>query len=77
MLNEFVYVVEADGFRLLDVDAASAVKAGPLASLHRDHFDRLIGAQAMTGGAAVVTNDGAFADMGVEVFWYVITSPCS
>jgi len=40
-------VVEADGFRLLDVDVASAVKAEQLASLHRNPFDRLIGAQAL------------------------------
>jgi len=69
MLNDFAYVVEADGFRLLDVDAASAVKAGQLVSLHRDPFDRLIGAQALAIGGAVVTNDEAFADLGVEVFW--------
>lgn len=69
MLNDFAYVVEADGFRLLDVDVASAVKAGQLASLHRDPFDRLIAAQALALEGAVVTNDEAFADLGVEVFW--------
>jgi len=69
MLNDFAYVVEADGFRLLGIDAASAVRAGQLASLHRDPFHRLIGAQALTLKGAVVTNDKAFADLGVEVFW--------
>ena len=39
MLNDFAYVVEADGFRLLVLKAA------------------------------VVTNDTAFADLGVDVFW--------
>lgn len=69
MLNEFAYVVEADGFRLLDVDAAAAIRAGQLASAHRDPFDRLIGAQALAMGAAVVTNDAAFNTLGVDVFW--------
>jgi len=69
ILNDFAYVVEADGFRLLDIDAASAIRAGQLASLHRDPFDRLIGAQALALEGAVVTNDEAFADLGVEVFW--------
>ena len=69
MLNDFAYVVEADGFRLLDVDAASAIRAGQLESVHRDPFDRLIGAQAITLKGAVVTNDAAFADLGVDVFW--------
>lgn len=69
MLNDFPYIVEADGFRLLDVDAASAIRAGQLESGHRDPFDRLIGAQALALEAAVVTNDDAFADLGVRVFW--------
>jgi len=69
ILNDFAYVVEADGFRLLDIDAASAIRAGQLASLHRDPFDRLIGAQALALKGAVVTNDEAFTDLGVEVFW--------
>ena len=69
MLNDFAYLVEADGFRLLDVDATAAIRAGQLESAHRDPFDRLIGAQALTLKGAVVTNDEAFADLGVEVFW--------
>jgi len=68
-LNDFAYVVEADGFLLLDIDAASAIRAGQLASVHRDPFDRLIGAQALNLKGAVVTNDEALADLGVEVFW--------
>lgn len=69
ILNDFAYVVEADGFRLLDIDAAAAIRAGQLASLHRDPFDRLIGAQALAINGAVVTNDEAFAELGVEMFW--------
>lgn len=69
MLNDFAYVVEADGFRVLDVDVASAIRAGQLPGHHRDPFDRLIAAQAVTLGGAVVTNDAAFAELGVDVFW--------
>ena len=69
MLNDFAYVVEADGFRLLDVDAASAIRAGQLAGAHRDPFDRLIAAQALSIEALVVTNDGAFRALGVGVVW--------
>jgi PIN domain nuclease of toxin-antitoxin system len=69
MLNDFAYVVEADGFRLLDVDAASAIRAGQLAGAHRDPFDRLIAAQALSIEALVVTNDGAFPALGVAVVW--------
>ncbi|MCU0623957.1 MAG: PIN domain-containing protein [Gemmatimonadaceae bacterium] len=69
MLQDFPYVVEADGFRLLDLDAATAIRAGQLEGEHRDPFDRLIAAQALVAGAAVVTNYPAFAAMGVEVLW--------
>ena len=69
ILDDFAYVVESDGFRLLDIDTASAMRAGRLASAHRDPFDRLIGAQALSLNGAVVTNDAAFADLGVTVFW--------
>lgn len=69
MLNDFAYVVEADGFRVLDVDAASAIRAGQLASEHRDPFDRLIAAQALNFGSVVVTNYPAFASFGVDTFW--------
>jgi prevent-host-death family protein len=54
---------------LLDVDTASAIRAGQLASVYRDPFDRLVGAQALVLRGAVVTNDTAFADLGIEVFW--------
>jgi len=69
MLNDFAYVVEADGFRLLDVNAAAAIRAGQLACAHRDPFDRLIGAQALVLGATVVSNDAAFDELGVRVCW--------
>ena len=69
LLVDFSYVVEADGFRLLNIDSASAIRAGQLASLHRDPFDRLIAAQARLIKGAVVTNDSAFDALDVDVFW--------
>jgi PIN domain nuclease of toxin-antitoxin system len=67
LLQDFPYVVEADGFRLLNLDAATAIRAGQLEGEHLDPFDRVIAAQALVAGAAIVTNDLAFAAMGVEV----------
>lgn len=69
ILNDFAYVVQADGFQLLDVTAESAIRAGQLPSAHRDPFDRLIAAQAQTLGGVVVTNDPAFPDLGIDVLW--------
>ena len=69
ILHDFQYVVEADGFRMLDVDAAAAIRAGQLPGDHRDPFDRLIAAQAVELGATVVTSDPAFGSFGVGVCW--------
>lgn len=70
LLNEFAYVVESDGFRVLELDAVSAVRAGLLPGDHRDPFDRLIAAQAIVHRCAVVTPDRLFTEsLGAEVFW--------
>jgi len=69
ILPDFGYVVEANGFRVLDVDVTSAVRAETLPGPHRDPFDGLIAAQAIALAAAVVTNHAAFTELGVDVFW--------
>lgn len=69
ILNDFAYLVESDGFRVLDLDAPTAIRAGQLPGDHRDSFDRLLGAQAIALRAAILTNDPLFTALGVEVFW--------
>ncbi len=69
LLADFVYVVESDGFRMLDVDAAAAVRAGQFSAEHRDPFDRLLAAQAIAAGCAIVTNDQMFAVLGADTYW--------
>ena len=44
-------------------------RAGQLAGAHRDPFNRLIAAQALSIEALVVTNDSAFPALGVAVVW--------
>lgn len=41
----------------------------PAGKLHRDPFDRLLAAQALSDGIAVVTRDPALAAYGVAVVW--------
>jgi PIN domain nuclease of toxin-antitoxin system len=70
LLSELAYVVESDGFRVLELDAVSAVRAGLLPGEHRDPFDRLLAAQAIVHRCAVITPDRLFSDsLGAEVFW--------
>jgi len=51
------------------VREVAASGAGQLPSLHHDPFDRLIAVQARMIKGAVITNDSAFHELDVEVFW--------
>lgn len=49
--------------------SVNALAAGALVGLHRDPFDRMLAAQAMIEGAALVTSDRAFDEVPVTVRW--------
>jgi PIN domain nuclease of toxin-antitoxin system len=51
------------------IDLPFVGKVATLPHHHGDPFDRLIIAQALLLGCAVVTNDPRFADYGVKVIW--------
>lgn len=59
----------AEGFRPLPIDQQHSLRAGSLPGTHGDPFDRIIAAQALLGGLAVVTRDRQFATFGCEVIW--------
>lgn len=69
LTTEFAYTVQADGFRVFELDATAAAHAGQLPGAHRDPFDRLLAAQALALGARVISPDAAFAELGVELYW--------
>ena len=56
-------------FRELRITMAHAVLAGSLPGSHRDPFDRILAAQTLLEGFALVSSDAVFADFGTEVFW--------
>ena len=62
------YLVE-QGFATLSLDMASAQLAGRLPGPHRDPFDRLLVAQAITGDLALVSNEATFDVYGVRRLW--------
>jgi PIN domain nuclease of toxin-antitoxin system len=54
----------------LPMTADDAIRAGGLTWEHADPFDRMLAAQAMSSGAALVTRDRAFGELpGVTVLW--------
>lgn len=65
------YIVEKrdEGYRLLPVEWNHAAAVEQMPFHHRDPFDRLIAAQALTEGLPVVTGDRVFRKYGVSVVW--------
>jgi PIN domain nuclease of toxin-antitoxin system len=59
----------ANGFTLLNIELRHAAKVEKLPFHHRDPFDRLLIAQAMTEKLTIVTADRVFAAYGVKVLW--------
>lgn len=52
---------------LLTIDLGAAIEAGRLEWSHRDPFDRMLVAQSMLGGYALLTVDRQFADSGARL----------
>ncbi|KWE97875.1 MULTISPECIES: type II toxin-antitoxin system VapC family toxin [Burkholderia cepacia complex] len=69
-VNELVAEISAAGFVELPVRVAHAAMVRDLPDIHRDPFDRLLVAQAMTEPLRLVTADGHLAkytDLVIEV----------
>jgi PIN domain nuclease of toxin-antitoxin system len=57
------------GLEALPFDEDSALQGLKLPPLHRDPFDRMLVAQAIAHGAAVVTPDPLVAQYPIRVIW--------
>ena len=60
-------VVTEEGFESMPITFEHAEQAGALPAHHRDPFDRMLVAQAITEGLILVTHDPAFEPYGVQV----------
>lgn len=61
--------VAANGFQLLPVDFRHVTAVESLPFHHRDPFDRLLAAQALTEELVLVTADPLLADYNISVLW--------
>lgn len=68
-LEGFERWAAATNISILNVTPRHAIRAGLLAGGHRDPFDRMLVAQAMVEGLALVSKDGSLKGMGAEVVW--------
>ena len=69
MTSSVAEVAASYGFRELPVSFAHAHRVSALPPIHRDPFDRLLVAQAMTEELTLVSRDRALAGYGVSVVW--------
>ena len=58
-----------EGYSLLSIDAAHAALVESLPFHHRDPFDRLLAAQALTERCPIVSRDRVFRKYGVTAIW--------
>ena len=66
-LAEFLEAAADTGFVELPVTSAHAARVSTLPDLHKDPFDRLLVAQALTESAVLLTNDSALKAYGGQV----------
>jgi PIN domain nuclease of toxin-antitoxin system len=57
------------GIESLALTEADALASEKLALFHKDPFDRMIIAQALMGGMAIVTSDRAFEPYPARILW--------
>lgn len=69
LISDFGALIEADGFRHLDIAYEHGVRAGLMPGEPRDPFDRILAAQAQIENLTIVTRDPAIAALGCEVLW--------
>lgn len=61
--------LRANNFTLLNIELRHAAKVEKLPFHHRDPFDRLLIAQAITEKLIIVAADSAFSAYGVKILW--------
>jgi PIN domain nuclease of toxin-antitoxin system len=68
-VEEYVAEKAASGFFLLPVEWNHAAAVEKLPFHHRDPFDRLLVAQALTDDLTIVSGDAALRRYGVRLVW--------
>ncbi len=65
----FLVMVAGEGFLPLPITLQHGHLAGALQGAHKDPFDRILIAQALTEGMALVSNEASFDAYGVMRLW--------
>ena len=68
-VRQFNELLSADSFGHLPVSFQHALMAGGFAIKHRDPFDRMLAAQSIIEGAALVSDDAAMRLFRIKCLW--------
>ena len=66
---DFAGAIASQGFDELAITVDDATRAGALPGHHRDPFDRMLIAQALSGNLVLVSNEPLFDQYGVRRLW--------
>lgn len=70
LVGAFAHHVDRLGVERLAISESHALLASSLQWEHRDPFDRLLAAQAMTESMTLITSDRVFGDLkGIATLW--------
>ena len=69
LAKRFEHYLAASRFASLPITVAHALAAGRLPGSHKDPFDRMLIAQCLLEGLAIVTTDPVFADYEAIAVW--------
>ena len=69
LVADFRHRIAAQGFKELPITVEHANRAGSLPGHHRDPFDRMLIAQAMSEDLVLVSNETMFDGYGVRRIW--------
>jgi PIN domain nuclease of toxin-antitoxin system len=61
--------VAREGFQEIPITLRDGERAGGMPMLHKDPFDRMLAAQAITGELVLVSSDAVFDAYGVARLW--------
>ncbi|WCT74054.1 type II toxin-antitoxin system VapC family toxin [Sphingomonas naphthae] len=69
LARHFEAVVDFQGFDRMALTTAQGLLAGNMPGTHKDPFDRMLAAQALSENLVLVSNDEAFDQFGVRRLW--------
>ncbi len=69
LVTDFLRVLQGEEFTFLEIHPLHAIRSGLLPLHHRDPFDRLLAAQSLELGVALISIDPIFDRYGVERIW--------